>query len=75
MEKIFEAKSESIHDITEFAAEALRNNDINPNLIYEYQLLVEEITIKLVDNAKQGAQIKVDVFKHLGGTNIQVNPV
>ena len=72
MEKLFDAKSESILDITEFAAEALRKNDINPNLIYEYQLLVEEITIKLVDNAKQGAQIKVDVFKHLGGTNIKL---
>lgn len=73
MGNTFKAEQNSIHLIVEYVSDALSKSDINKNLAYEYQLLVEEIVIKLVENASQGAEIYVNVYKKLGSMGIKIN--
>ena len=73
MEKTFFAKTEYIKEMIQFTSEALEKEDINENLAYEYKLLLEEIILKLVANAKETAELTIEVFNKLGGTNVKLS--
>ena len=72
-EIVLRADEQNIAKATEFVAENMRKHHINEHLIFEYQLLTEEILIKLLEVASIRAEFEVKLSYSRGHCTLNIN--
>ena len=70
MVRKFPATAEHVAEITEYAISKLSSTGINSKLLYEYRLMIEELTLKLVRCAKPNAELSVEFSRKLRKSQI-----
>ena len=71
----FPTDLDSVQKIVHLVEEAFLEKGVNEKLSHEYQLLIEELSLKLIEGAGLGAQIDVTVSHNMGHLRVKLDCV